>query len=108
VQATNGNFYGTTDGGGANGNGTVFSLTVGLGPFVKTLPTSGNVGAAVIILGNELKRATSVTFNGTPSAFTVVSITEIKTTVPEGATTGRVKVKTPCRTLTSNVNFRVP
>jgi uncharacterized repeat protein (TIGR03803 family) len=118
VQATNGNFYGTTTYGGVDeegcktygtsGCGTVFSLAVELGPFVETRPTSGNVGAAVIILGNDLKTAASVTFNGTSAAFTVVSSTEIKTTVPEGATTGRVKLKTPCGTLTSNVNFRVP
>jgi uncharacterized repeat protein (TIGR03803 family) len=112
VQATNGNFYGTTEGGGTGGNcpdacGTIFRLSVGLGPFVKTLTTSGNVGAAVVILGNHLRGATSVTFNGAAATFTVVSSTEIKTTVPCGATTGKVKVVTPGRTLTSNVNFRV-
>jgi uncharacterized repeat protein (TIGR03803 family) len=108
VQATNGNFYGTTSAGGANNDGTVFSLSVGLGPFVETLPTSGMVGTAVIILGNNLTGATSVTFNGTPAKFTVVSSsTEIKTTVPSGATTGKVKVTTPSGTLTSNQTFRV-
>jgi uncharacterized repeat protein (TIGR03803 family) len=112
VQATSGNLYGTTQYGGANENcslgcGTVFSLGAGLGPFVETLPTSGKVGAAVIILGNNLTGSTSVTFNGTAATFTVVSSTEIKTTVPSGATTGKVKVVTPHGTLTSNVNFRV-
>ena len=38
VQDTNGIFYGTTEGGGANDAGTVFSLSVGLGPFVETNP----------------------------------------------------------------------
>jgi len=107
VQATNGNFYGTTVFGGANNDGTVFSLSVGLGPFVETVPTSGPVGKAVVILGNNLTGTTSVTFNGTAATFTVVSSTEIKTTVPKGATTGKVQVKTPHGTLTSNVNFRV-
>jgi uncharacterized repeat protein (TIGR03803 family) len=47
IQATDGNFYGTTGYGGANGNyGTVFSLSVGLGPLVETQPTSGAVRAA--------------------------------------------------------------
>jgi len=46
VQDTNGNFYGTTRLGGAHSYGTVFSLSVGLGPFVETQPTSGKVGAA--------------------------------------------------------------
>ncbi len=56
---------GQREGGGANGDGTVFSLSVGLGPFVETQPTSGKVGAAVKILGTNLTGATSVTFNGT-------------------------------------------
>ena len=106
VQATNGKLYGTTINGGADGEGTIFRLSVGLGPFVETRPTSGKVGAAVIILGNNLKGATSVTFNGTGAIFTA-SNTEITTTVPSGATTGFVKVTTPKRTLKSNVVFRV-
>jgi uncharacterized protein (TIGR03437 family) len=85
----------------------VFVLGVGLRPFVKTLPTSGKVGTAVIILGNNLTGTISVTFNGTAATFRVVSSSEITTTVPSGATTGPVKVTMPSRTLTSNVNFRV-
>jgi uncharacterized repeat protein (TIGR03803 family) len=65
VQGFDGNFYGTTFSGGGNVDGTVFSLSVGLGPFVETVPTSGKVGAAVIILGNNLTGTTSVIFNGT-------------------------------------------
>jgi uncharacterized repeat protein (TIGR03803 family) len=107
VQATDGNFYGTTSHGGANNVGTVFKLSVGLGPFVETEPTSGRVGMGVLILGNNLTGASSVTFNGKAATFTVVSASEIRTTVPTGATTGKVKVTTPGRTLISNVNFRV-
>jgi uncharacterized repeat protein (TIGR03803 family) len=106
VQDTNGTFYGTTNGGGAN-NGTVFSLSVGLGPFVETRPTSGKVGAAVKILGSNLTGATSVTFNGTAATFTVVSKSEITTTVPTGATTGTVEVTVSGHTLKSNSKFRV-
>ena len=107
VQDTNGTFYGTTDSGGANGLGTVFSLSVGLGPFVETQTTSGKVGAAVEILGTNLTGATSVTFNGTAAVFKVVASSEITTTVPTGATTGKVEVTTPEKTLKSNVVFRV-
>ena len=71
------------------------------------MPTSGYVGVPVIILGTNLTDATSVTFNGTPAAFTVVSSSEITTAVPSGATTGPVKVQTPGGLLTSNVNFQV-
>ena len=109
VQDTNGDFYGTTTDGGANGNGgTIFSLSVGLGPFVKTLPTSGKVGTAVKILGTKLTGATHVRFNGTNAVFKVVSSSEITTTVPKDATTGTVEVVTPGGTLSSNVPFQVP
>jgi uncharacterized repeat protein (TIGR03803 family) len=122
IQATNGDFYGTTFAGGTNNNadcsaytgvaggcGTVFRLSVGLGPFVKTQPTSGKVGAAIEILGTDLASAASVNFNGTAAVFTVNSRgSAISTTVPTGATTGDVQVVTLGGTLTSNVPFRVP
>jgi uncharacterized repeat protein (TIGR03803 family) len=112
VQDTNGKFYGAAcgafcGGGGTGGYGTVFSLSVGLGPFVETQPTSGKVGAAVEILGSDLTDATSVTFNGTAAPFKVVSSSQITTDVPAGATTGKVQVVTPSGTLSSNVPFRV-
>jgi hypothetical protein len=80
---------------------------VGLYPFVETQPISGKVGAAVEILGISLTGATSITFNGTAATFHVVSSSEITTTVPTGATSGKVKMVTPHRRLTSNANFRV-
>src|ERR1017187_6676031 len=84
VQDTNGDFYGTTAH-GSNNHGTVFRLSVGLGPFVKPRPPFGKVGAAVKILGTDLTGATSVGFNGTAAVFEVVSSSEITTTVPSGA-----------------------
>jgi uncharacterized repeat protein (TIGR03803 family) len=108
VQAASGSFYGTTSsGGGAMEDGTIFNLAVGLGPFVETVPTSGRVGAHVKILGSNLTGATSVTFNGTAATFTVVSHALITTTVPTGATTGKVQVTVPSGTLSSNVPFTV-
>jgi uncharacterized repeat protein (TIGR03803 family) len=108
VQATDGNLYGTTFYGGANNDGTVFRLSAGLGPLVTPVPTAGPVAAAVTILGNNLTGTTSVNFNGAPAAFTVVSESEITTTVPSGATTGRIEVVTPGATLYSNIApFRV-
>jgi uncharacterized repeat protein (TIGR03803 family) len=109
MQDTNGSLYGTTFEGGAYGLGTVFSLSVGLGPFVETQTTSGKVGRVVEILGTDLTGTTSVTFNGTPvTSFTVnSSASAISTTVPVGATTGLVMVTTPTGMLKSNVPFRV-
>jgi uncharacterized repeat protein (TIGR03803 family) len=113
VQNTNGKFYGITCGafcgGGTGGYGTVFSVSVGLGPFVETQPTSGWVGAAVRILGTNLTGATTVMFNGHAAVFTVVSSSLITTTVPAGATTGPVEVLTSAgRLLRSSVPFQVP
>jgi uncharacterized repeat protein (TIGR03803 family) len=107
VQATSGKFYGAADIGGADDLGTIFSVAVGLGPFVETSPKSGKVGAAVKILGTNLIGATNVSFNGTSATFRIVSKSEIMTTVPIDATTGKVQVKTPSHTLLSNVPFRV-
>ena len=114
VQSTDGSFYGTTEDGGANFDvhcgglcGTVFKLSVDLAPFVKTLPTAGKTRATVHILGTNLTGATVVTFNGVAASFTVVSQTEITTSVPAGATTGTVQVVTSGGTLSGNVPFQV-
>jgi uncharacterized repeat protein (TIGR03803 family) len=118
MQSTSGEFYGTTFAGGngdncsydgnSGGCGTVFNLSVGLGPFVETNPTSDKVGQVVKILGTNLTGATAVSFNGTAATFTVRSASEITATVPAGATSGTVQVKTPSSgTLNSNVAFSV-
>lgn len=106
VQGTDGNFYATTYQGGDN-YGTVFSLTMGLSPFVETNPTTGAVGQRVAILGNSLTGATAVSFNGTAAKFSVVSSTEIVAEVPSGASNGKVTVTTPGGMLKSNTIFRV-
>lgn len=116
MQDTNGTLYGTMLQGGPSYpgcspvcDGTIFSLDMGLGPFVKTVPTSGKVKTAVKILGTNLTGATSVTFNGTEATFKVASSSEITTNVPAGATSGLVKVVTSGgTTLTSNTVFQVP
>jgi uncharacterized repeat protein (TIGR03803 family) len=113
LQATNGMFYGTAELGGnlacspPNGCGTVFSLDMGLGPFVTFVRAAGKVGQTGGILGQGFTGTTSVSLNGTPVSFTVISDTFIRATVPVGATTGFVTVTTPSGTLTSNVPFHV-
>ena len=93
-----GNFYGTTDYGGANNfygatgqggsatdlRGTSSGSRWGWRRSSKPI-SSGRVGATVAILGTDLTGAGSVTFNGTAATFTVVSATEIRATVPAGA-----------------------
>jgi hypothetical protein len=89
VPPANGTFYGMAAFGGLYFDGTLFSLDVGLAPFAITVPTSGKIGQKAMILGSNLIGATSVTFNGAPAAFAVVSRGEISARVPSGATTGR-------------------
>jgi uncharacterized repeat protein (TIGR03803 family) len=110
VQGTDGNFYGTTVGGGSGGiygPGTLFRLSTGLGPFVKLLRQEGKVGQSGGILGQGFIGTTGVFLNGTPASFTVVSDNYIQATVPAGATSGFITVSTPSGTLTSNVIFHV-
>ncbi|HWY19687.1 MAG TPA: choice-of-anchor tandem repeat GloVer-containing protein [Candidatus Acidoferrum sp.] len=108
MQDTSGLFYGTTLEGGPLGFGVVYSLNMGLAPFVALVQYQGKVGGAAQILGQGLTGTTSVKFNGVAAtSFTVVNDTYMTAVVPSGATTGRVVVATPGGTLTSNKNFRI-
>jgi len=111
LQATNGIFYGTTFMGDSNacggGCGTLYSLDMGLDPFVTFVRGYGKVGQTGGILGQGLTGTTGVAIHGIQANFTVVSDTYIKATVPAGATTGNVTVITPTGALTSNVPFQV-
>ena len=111
IQATDGSFYGTTTYGGRDdchiGCGTAYKLSTGLGPFVSFVRNPAKAGQAFGILGQGFTGTTSVSLNGTPASFTVVSDTYIRATVPASATTGYVTVTTPSGTLTSNVPFHV-
>jgi uncharacterized repeat protein (TIGR03803 family) len=113
LQATNGTLYGTTDQGGditcslKTGCGTIFSIDMGLSPFVSFVHGAGKVGQTGQILGQGFTGSTAVFFNGIPASFAVKSDTYLTATVPAGATTGYVTVTTPSGTLTSNVPFHV-
>ena len=107
VQATDGNFYSTYKDDLSIIPAGVFRLSVGLGPFVSFVSPTGKVGTTAEILGQGFTGTSSVTFNGIPTAFTVVSDTYLTATVPTHATTGAVVVATPTAILTSNMNFRV-
>lgn len=114
VQATNGKFYGTNASGGdstncAYGCGAIFSLDIGLGPFVRPVTYYGTVGSTVEILGQGFsKSATTVSFSGTSATSTVVSANYLTAKVPTGATTGSITVTTGRTTLTSDKIFTVP
>jgi uncharacterized repeat protein (TIGR03803 family) len=104
VQHTNGKLYGETTGYQING-GTFYSLDLGLGPFVGLLSSLGRAGQSIGILGQGFTGTKSVSFNGTPAQFDVVSDTYLTATVPQGATTGFVTVATPGGKLKSSKRF---
>jgi uncharacterized repeat protein (TIGR03803 family) len=107
LQHTNGILYGTTSRGGASNDGTIFSLNMGLQPFVTFVRSFGRVGTTAQILGQGFTGTTAVSFNGVAAVYTVKSDTFITATVPSGTTSGFVTVTTPGGTITSNRQFRV-
>ena len=82
VQATDGNFYGTTVEGG------VKACKV---DRTHSNPNGVNEGCGTIFKITPWRRVPLIT-----------------TTVPAGATTGTINVVTPSGTLASNVSFQVP
>jgi hypothetical protein len=68
-------------------------------------PTSGTVGAAVVISGSGFSGATAVDFGTVAATFTVESDSTIDTSVPDGATTSPITVDTPAGDVTSTDNF---
>jgi uncharacterized repeat protein (TIGR03803 family) len=84
VQATDGNFYGTTVAGGANLFGTVFSLSAGLVPSTPTVisisPTSaiaGGAGFTLTVNGTNFVSGSTVNLNGNARATTFVSAAQL-------------------------------
>lgn len=88
-----------------------FNVTTQL-PTVNTFsPDSGFVGDPVVIFGSNLGTVQQVFFNSTPvTSFTQPQGIEINTTVPPGATTGKIQVQNAVGIATSANDFivRVP
>jgi heat shock protein HslJ len=73
-------------------------------PIISSFtPTSACSGSAVpvTITGTNFNGATAVTFNGVTASYTVISNTQINTTLPSTATTGAISVTTAGGTATS-------
>jgi len=107
MQHTNGKIYGLAEGGGIYNGGGLYSLDVGLAPFVRLMTTQGNAGQIVQLLGQGFTGTTGVMFGTGSASFTVVSDTFMTAKVPATGTTGYVAVATPSGTLTSGQTFKV-
>jgi len=70
-------------------------------------PMSGPPGGSVIVMGTNLGAATGVTFNGAAATFTVLSATQVSATVPDGASSGPIRVTTAHGAATSASVFAV-
>jgi uncharacterized repeat protein (TIGR01451 family) len=81
------------------------------GPPVPSIssfsPAQGPVGTPVTILGDGFQGTSSVSFNGTPATFVVVSKHRLDTTVPDGATTGHIRVVRGSESTVSSTAFTV-
>ena len=75
-------------------------LTAPVPTIAKLAPKTARAGATVTITGTNLKGTTSITFQGVPAKFKVVSPTKITLTVPTKAKTGSLTVTNPSGTAT--------
>ncbi len=84
---------------GGTSNALAFEV---IGPVIQSVtPTSGPVGTPVTITGLNFDPTASnnnLSFNGTSAIITSATTTEIKTTVPLGASTGPISLTTPTGT----------
>jgi hypothetical protein len=78
--------------------------------IVDFSPKSGKAGDEVTITGTSFGAATDlnvVKFNGVTATVSTATATELKVTVPAGATTGKIAVETAGQTATSTEDFGI-
>ena len=94
--------------GGTSNLGSVYSLSMGLNPFIKINPPAAKVGATVTILGTNLTGATKVTFGSlAATSYKVVSSSEITAVVPAITKNVKVTVVAPGGTYSTYPLFRL-
>jgi hypothetical protein len=98
----------TTSGGTAT-SAENFNVTPPPPPSIDSFtPIRGPVGTQVTITGNNFIGASEVAFNGAAgSNLTVLSNTQVRASVPTGATTGAIRITTPGGSVTSVEIFTV-
>lgn len=92
-----------------------FDFLGAAGSLVPTIssftPTSGDISASVSITGTKFSTDASlnvVTFNDARAVVTAATATQLTVTVPPGATTGAIEVRTPEGLARSTSDFLMP
>ena len=106
---TNGTIYGSTSHGGTHVSyGVIYSMNVGLKPFVAPLILhSAKENASVGLLGQGFNNATGVLFGTGAGTLTLTSDTFATGKILTNATTGLITVKEPTGNLTTLQNFKI-
>jgi len=77
-------------------------------PTITTVtPTRGPIGTKIVIFGSELRFVRSVTINNLAMPFVVINNGELMATVPSGATTGLIRVRSLGGTAASSSSFQI-
>jgi hypothetical protein len=98
----------TYHGGAHVPDGVIYSMNVGLKPFVAPLNAhSAKVNGSVGLLGQGFNTATGVTFGTGAGTLTITNDTFATGKVLSGATTGLITVKEPGGNLTTLQNFKI-
>ncbi|MGH7449823.1 MAG: DUF7594 domain-containing protein, partial [bacterium] len=94
-----------------NADGAALSATnfiVILPPIIAPFkPASASEGTELMLTGSHFTATTEVSFNGTPASFIMDSDTQIRVTVPVGATSGKISVTNAAGTGLSEADFIV-
>lgn len=106
---TNGTIYGLTYHGGSHTSyGVLYSMNVGLKPFVAPVVLhSAKANATVELLGQGFNTATGVLFGTGAGTLTISSDTFATAKVTTGATTGLITVNEPGGNLTTLQTFKI-
>jgi len=83
---------------------------IGIPTITTFTPLTGSAGVEVTITGTNFINVSSVKIGAVSiltGNYTVVSATQVKATIPGGATTGKISIATPAGTATSDADFTV-
>ncbi len=98
-------------GGGKSSNSSSSSSVAASAPLPVSIsafaPTNGPVGSVIVVTGTSLNTVSSARVGTVAATFVIVSSTQLRVTVPAGATGGRVEITATSGVVQSATNFTV-